>query len=199
MVLLLITGTNRLVRERATRPRTDRGILRLVAYIQARLITVNTNQPHTERDCMVAIATKQDEFITITELHKNEKGEITIIPKLPQSQTQKTIWGIETQKYHRVQLALLSPNYWRNNAIGNKHYMFMLENCINDGTARGFYNEFLKSELQPHRKTLEIVGSRVRTEETQNQLSGLGFSSTQRNELLCRVKGSFTRTIKIIF
>jgi hypothetical protein len=31
------------------------------------------------------------------------------------------------------------------------------------------------------------------------QLSGLGFSSTQKNTLLCRVKGSFTRTIKIMF
>jgi hypothetical protein len=31
------------------------------------------------------------------------------------------------------------------------------------------------------------------------QLSGLGFSSTQRNSVLCRVSGSFSRVIKIVF
>ena len=49
------------------------------------------------------------------------------------------------------------------------------------------------------RVDVEIVGAKMKTEESTNQLSGLGFSSTQRNYVLCRVKGSFSRTIKITF
>ena len=50
-----------------------------------------------------------------------------------------------------------------------------------------------------HRKVIEMVGSKMKTDHSERQLSGLGFSSTQRNSLLCRVKGSFSRVIKIIF
>jgi hypothetical protein len=83
--------------------------------------------------------------------------------------------------------------------VGNKHYFFMLDACKNDGSARGFYNEFLCAELEPHRKTMEIVGSKMRAEESENQLSGLGFSSTQRNSVVCRVRGTFNRLLKITF
>ena len=75
----------------------------------------------------------------------------------------------------------------------------MLEDCINDGKARGFFNEFLTAELDQHRKVFEIVGSKMKAEDSPNQMSGLGFSSTQRNSVMCRVKGNFTRTIKITF
>lgn len=64
---------------------------------------------------------------------------------------------------------------------------------------RGFYNEFLRSDLDQHRKVIEMVGARMKNEESERQLSGLGFSSTQRNSLLCRVSGSFARIIKILF
>jgi hypothetical protein len=83
--------------------------------------------------------------------------------------------------------------------VGNRHHFFMIDGCANDGTARGFYNEFLKSELDPHRKVIEIVGSKMRTEQAKHQLSGLGFSSTQRNKLTVRVMGAFTRVIKVVF
>jgi hypothetical protein len=94
---------------------------------------------------------------------------------------------------------MLSPNYWDEKAVGNKHYFFLLDGCVNDGAARGFYNEFLTPELDKHRKVFELVGSKLQMAPADQQLSGLGFSSTQRSSLVCRVKGSFTRTIKIIF
>jgi len=74
----------------------------------------------------------------------------------------------------------------------------MLEGCRHEGAVRGFYNEFLRGDLEPHRKVMELVGSKVRTEESDQQLSGLGFSTTQRNHLVCKVSGSFTRQIKVI-
>jgi len=77
--------------------------------------------------------------------------------------------------------------------------MFMLDGCVNDGQARGFFNEFLAEELTPHRKVLEVVGSKMKTDTSDHQLSGIGFSSTQRNSVLCRVKGSFNRVVKVVF
>lgn len=142
---------------------------------------------------------KNQETITVAKLYYSRKDGLKIIESLPSSQTVKEIWGIPTQSFHKVSTVMLSPNHWDNKAIGNKHYFFMLEGCLNDGKARGFFNEFLSEQLTPHRKVLEIVGSKMKTDESNNQLSGLGFSSTQRNSLLCRVKGSFTRTLKINF
>ena len=36
-------------------------------------------------------------------------------------------------------------------------------------------------------------------ESSDDQVSGLGFSSTQRNSVIAKVEGSFTRTVKINF
>jgi hypothetical protein len=94
---------------------------------------------------------------------------------------------------------MLSPNYWDDNAIGNKHYFFMLNQCLNDDTARGLYNEYLSNELNDHRKVFEILASRLKCEKSNEQLSGIGFSSTQRNELMCKVTSDFTRLLKIKF
>lgn len=139
------------------------------------------------------------EWVTVAEVTlKGGKFEIEHhLP--PATHTSKEIWGIKTLGWSKVSAVMLSPNFWDGNAIGNQHFFFMLENCINPGTARGFYNEFLRSDLDAHRKVLELVGSKMRAEECPDQLSGLGFSSTQRNSLICKVTGNFTRVVKIVF
>ena len=145
-------------------------------------------------------ALRHGEKTVVADFIYSKREGLKIIPVLPSSKASRSIWNVNTNKdFHKVNVLMLSPNFWNGEGIGNKHYFFMLEDCFNDGKARGFYNEFLKSELDPHRKVIEIVGSKMKTEESQNQLSGLGFSSTQRNSLLCRVKGSFTRVIKVTF
>lgn len=94
---------------------------------------------------------------------------------------------------------MLSPNYWDNQSIGNKHYFFMLEGCRNSEKTRGFFNEYLKESLNEHRKVFEILGNNLLLPTSLEQLSGLGFSSTVRNELICKVEGSFERIIKVKF
>lgn len=121
-----------------------------------------------------------------------------ILTSLPTIETQKIAWNLMTQTFHETSMIMLSPNYWDGKEIGNKHYFFMLKDCKNDGSARGFYNEFLCSDLDKHRKVLEVAGNKLRI-EGDNQLSGLGFSSTQRNHIVCRVKGKFSRIVKITF
>ncbi len=136
--------------------------------------------------------------IEVARLHVTAKG-VQVVPILPSSQASREVWGLKTQDFHPVTALMLSPNFWDGNGIGNKHFLFMIDGCRNDGSARGFYNEFLSSELEPHRKTMEIVGSKMRTEVCEDQMSGLGFSSTQRSHLVVKVQGSFTRTLKITF
>lgn len=137
--------------------------------------------------------------VDVAQIRYSKKSGLEIIKSLPSTQTSKKIWGIDTHTFQKVNVIMNSPNHWDGHGVGNKHYFFMLDGCVNDGTARGFYNEFLREDMNKHRKVLEIVGNKMRTEETANQLSGLGFSSTQRNSLLCKVSGSFSRIIKIVF
>jgi hypothetical protein len=139
----------------------------------------------------------QKAWVTVAKIEL-KKGQFNILEMMPTTQSTRTYWGLGTQKFHKVNVMMLSPNYWGDRGVGNKHYFFMLDGCVNDGQARGFYNEFLKSELDPHRKVIEIVGSKMKTEASDRQLSGLGFSDTQRAELLVNVKGSFNRTVKVI-
>ena len=126
-------------------------------------------------------------------------GELTFIDSLPSTIASKKIWGLNTETFSRVNMIMHSPNHWDEQKIGNKHVFFMLDKCINPDAARGFYNEFLKEELHDNRKVFEVLGSKMKTEPCDNQLSGLGFSSTQRNTILCKVTGNFSRIIKINF
>lgn len=144
-------------------------------------------------------AVKTGEDVPVVTFNYSHKDGIKIVKSLPSTQASREVWGISTNTYQKVSVAMLSPNHWDDQGVGNKHYFFMLDGCRNEGTARGFYNEFLKADMDQHRKVLEMVGSKMRTEGTDHQLSGLGFSSTQRSSILCRVSGSFNRTIKITF
>lgn len=144
-------------------------------------------------------AVGQGATVTVAKLSYSKKDGLKIVESLPSSKLPKLIWGINTNTFHKVNVMMLSPNYWDDKGVGNKHYFFALENCANDGTARGFFNEFLSADLDKHRKVFEMVGSKMQTDETKDQLSGLGFSSTQRTSVLCRVTGTFSRIVKVLF
>ena len=127
-------------------------------------------------------------------------GNISLEAFLPSSKASKEVWGLQTEKMHEVRFICNSPNYWGDNAVGNKHYFFMLQGAVNDGSARGFYNEFLKPELHKHRKAMELVGQKMRIESDPQQLSGIGFSSTQKGNLVVQVtKDNAKRFYNITF
>lgn len=138
-------------------------------------------------------------YIEVAQIRYSKKSGIELISSLPSTETSKSVWNVNTHTFQNVSVIMNSPNHWDGQGVGNKHYFFMFDGCVNEGSARGFYNEFLREDMNKHRKVLEIVGNKMRTEETVNQLSGLGFSSTQRNSLFCKVTGSFSRIIKIVF
>lgn len=139
------------------------------------------------------------ETITVAHITYSKKDGLKIIGKLPMSNDSIDVWNIDTNKFHKVNVMMLSPNYWDGNGVGNKHYFFMLDGCKNPAAVRGFFNEYLKPELTPHRKVFEVLADKMKTPYQDHQLSGLGFSSTMRNSLIVKVDGTFSRTLKVIF
>jgi hypothetical protein len=107
-------------------------------------------------------------------------------------------WGLQTETYVKVSAVMLSPNYWDDNAVGNKHTFLILDGAKNDEDARGFYNEFLHPRLEPHRKVFEVIADKTKCRPSNDQLSGLGFSSTKSDTFLARVKmGNKSRTFNV--
>ena len=141
----------------------------------------------------------QDSNIEVAYIDVDNNGNITVVPILPAnaSYKSKTEWNIDTMKFQKVSCIMLSPNYWEGNSVGNKHYFFMLDGCKNPDPVRGFFNEYLRPDLEKqHHRVFEALASKAKTEYNDNQLSGLGFSSTQRNELVVKVDN---KTFKIKF
>ena len=99
----------------------------------------------------------------------------------------KDLWGITTEQFVPVSTIMYSPNHFDHSEVGNRHYFFILKGCVNDQPTRGIYNEFLRHDLQPHRKVFEVLGDRTKCEPSEDQLSGLGFSSTVRNSVVAKV------------
>lgn len=141
---------------------------------------------HVTRDLKVATVTYND-------------GEFTIEHHLPETNSNKEIWSLETNSFHKVNLVCFSPNHWSDNKVGNLHYFFMLERCKTKSGIRGFHNENLLPELLKHRNVMEVLGATNMIVPNKRQLSGIGFNSTVNDELIVKLSGNFKRVIKIKF
>ena len=130
-----------------------------------------------------------------------KNGEFTIKELLPSSVSSKEIWGVKTNEFVPVSVICFSPNFWENvkNKVGHRHVFFMLKGCINDENPSGMFNEFLVQELYEHRKVMEALGSKMRVENTDDQLSGVGFATDKRAEVIVKVIGNVERVVKVKF
>lgn len=135
---------------------------------------------------------RQGQRVSVARLRYTSRRGLEFVQTLePGQEVSRDAWGLRTGQYHRVSATMYSPNYWGGQRAGNRHYFFVLAGCLrpDDNDARGFFNEYLREELQRHRKVLEIVASRTKIPWSSEQLAGVGFSDTKRVEFAVRVDG----------
>lgn len=140
--------------------------------------------------------------VDVAKVILDQSGNFKVVDKLPGNcaTISKDVWGIKTLQFTPVSVVCYSPNYWdEQKGIGHQHLFFMLKDCINPEEPNGYYNEFLKPELEQHRRVFEALGSKAHVKDVDDQLSGVGFSLTKRNDLIIKVKGATERVLKVKF
>jgi hypothetical protein len=133
-----------------------------------------------------------------------KNGKFTINHHLAETggSSDKTIYGLLTNSFHKVNLVCLSPNHWNGCDIGNKHYFLMLDGCVADDSIRGFHNEnLIPTLLEQHRKVMDVLAATNKIDSVpgDKQLSGLGFNATIRDEVVLKLSGNFKRVIRVKF
>lgn len=140
--------------------------------------------------------------VQVAEVILDKAGNFKVVDKLPGNcaTISKDVWGVKTLQFTPVSVVCYSPNYWdEQKGIGHQHLFFMLKDCINPEEPNGYYNEFLKPELEQHRRVFEALGAKAHVKDVDDQLSGVGFSLTKRNDLIIKVKGATERVVKVKF
>lgn len=140
--------------------------------------------------------------VDVAEVILDQSGNFKVVDKLPGNcaTISKDVWGIKTLQFTPVSVVCYSPNYWdEQKGIGHQHLFFILKDCINPEEPNGYYNEFLKPELEQYRRVFETLGAKAHVKDVDDQLSGVGFSLTKRNDLIIKVKGATERVVKVKF
>lgn len=129
-------------------------------------------------------------FVEFT--YSREQGITAIKSILDESSAGTDKHGLTTHRFHDVKMALFSPNHWTDE-IGNKHLFLVLDKARMDTPMRPFFNEFLHPSLHEHRKVLEVLGGKMLIPPADEQLTGVGFSLTQRHKPVVKVNGALYR------
>lgn len=129
------------------------------------------------------------DFVEVACVTLDKKRNFSIVtdPKMQLDASREVIWGVKLNDFVPVRLISYSPNYWGDKEVGNQHVFFMLKDCVSDETPNAWFNEYLNNELHENRQVMEALGHEAKVEVTDNQLSGLGFSTTKKNKITVKV------------
>lgn len=143
---------------------------------------------------------RQKESVPVAEVTLDNDGNFSIKELMPSNKSSKDLWNVKTNEFIPVSVVMYSPNYWdEQTGIGHKHVFFMLKDCKNPENPNGFFNEYLPEEYMKHKKVFAALGSAMKVEDSDEQLSGVGFSTTKRAEVIVKVKGATERIMKVKF
>lgn len=104
-------------------------------------------------------------------------------------------WGVKTETLVPVTAIMHSPNHWGDQRVGAKHLILALQDCKNPEPTRGLYNEFLRADLEKHRKVFEVLGAKTKCQPTADQISGVGFTAARGDNVTVVVDGRRSYTL----
>ena len=143
---------------------------------------------------------RQGEIVDVAVVTLSKDNKFSIRNVLNSDCSSRSFWGIQSGQFVPVSVIMNSPNYWdEQKGIGAKHTFFMLDGCKNDESPNPFFNEFLNDDFKDYKRVMEALGSKAHVEDSDNQLSGVGFNHTQHDSVVVKVKSDAERVYRIRF
>jgi hypothetical protein len=136
-----------------------------------------------------ATAMRDSQSVPCFSLHVKNGGIEKVETSLKGGTFSQEKWGIKTETLVPVTAVMYSPNHWGDQKVGAKHLIFSLRDCNNPEPTRGIYNEFLRSDLEAHRKVFEVLGAKSKCKPSADQVSGVGFTAARGDSVTVVVDG----------
>jgi hypothetical protein len=136
---------------------------------------------------------RQKADVYVLDFNVDSSGNVTITKEYLEKASQNNvssepIWKLAPFQWQKVSVISESPNYWptASCSTGERHIFFFAPGCQNqDDQILGVTKQFLRQDLATaHGRAFQYVGQKMLVQQTdsENQLSGLGFSQAQSGQ-----------------